>query len=1129
MNYKYKKMVDDLINNLRDIQSATVEYLYKRMYNEGQMRMLVADEVGLGKTWIAKGLIAKAYENWCRQNDNSVDTCHSEQSEEPKGEKRSFNIYYICSNQQLAAQNLSKLNFTKDSECIVSRVNRISLLALKPSHEEMPVKIYSLTPDTSFNTFSMQGIKEERYIIYKILKENASELFEPESPCNDGLSELLKGSYDIIWEPNPENIDLRDGIAKAFVEKLNETVSKESLPKTFEICLVNNDSCEFKSLLEQVVNKWEVINQDQESLRKVCNEVIGTLRSYLTDVCLEQMNADIFIMDEFQRFSQLLETENADVMQKRSNEQKIIARKVFSQKGARILMLSATPFKAFTNRYDESQGEHHFSEFTRVLKFLYDGADVQDGWKKYEEARKRLFSFMLNVNRLDDKDNCLDEIIECKKIVEDFYFKVIVRTEKIMASKDPDAMIDGKAELLSVSKEDINDFVCLDNLFRKIYENSGEHAPVPIDYFKSAPYAMSFLRDYKVGAKAEGVNIPTRSLGCIGNAFVDADAIHKYEFPKGKKRQKVEWPNAKLRTLMNASGKGDGQGLEKESLLLWCPPSMPYYPMEGAFKNQERFTKTLVFSAWKLVPRMIATLVSYEAEKHTLGKLRKNDNKIKYFVDKRSEDKGDNARKPARRLVFRKGRNMTTLLLAYPGKYIAGIIDPLGCIGKEDCTLDSVVRANENKIKEEIRNFCSEYGNENDYESTHISWSYPILRDKDEKEKNCNWFDRRSDDNKEISELLKGIFADNPPPSFPKNPSEDELQRQSRLMVWLSLGSPAVCAYRALSRYYDDKQTMQYVAFRIGMSFIELFNKPESIAVVDLSINEKIDYWQKVIRYCAHGNLQAVLDEYLFMLRNDNEDIKDIAEIICRVVSTRTAQLRVDNKSSFFDEKSSSRHYMRTHYAAAFGINTRKSESGEVRAANIREAFNSPFRPFVLATTSVGQEGLDFHWYCRRIMHWNLPNSPVDFEQREGRINRFRGKVIRQRVADSYKKRLSEEPKQQPWDAIFEYAKEAKHYAKFKCDIVPNWHFDTNDSHAVKIERIVPLHKFSDEIERYLSMKRVLGLYRLTFGQPRQEELVEALGDVSLDKDRLLIDLCPLKRRRQGSSQMLRYNAERKT
>ena len=204
---------------------------------------------------------------------------------------------------------------------------------------------------------------------------------------------------------------------------------------------------------------------------------------------------------------------------------------------------------------------------------------------------------------------------------------------------------------------------------------------------------------------------------------------------------------------------------------------------------------------------------------------------------------------------------------------------------------------------------------------------------------------------------------------------------------------------------------------------------------------------------------------------------------------------------------------MRSHYAAAFGVNTKSSEGSEVRAVNVREAFNSPFKPFVLATTSIGQEGLDFHWYCRRIMHWNLPSNPIDFEQREGRINRYRGLVIRQRVAGEYKNRISGYEK--PWDHIFELAQEKREDAKFKCDIVPNWHFDLNDDSAgVNIERIVPMYRFSQDIQRYEKMRRVLGLYRLTFGQPRQEELTDAL-DCNLapeEIDGLLINLCPMKR-----------------
>ena len=42
-------------------------------------------------------------------------------------------------------------------------------------------------------------------------------------------------------------------------------------------------------------------------------------------------------------------------------------------------------------------------------------------------------------------------------------------------------------------------------------------------------------------------------------------------------------------------------------------------------------------------------------------------------------------------------------------------------------------------------------------------------------------------------------------------------------------------------------------------------------------------------------------------------------------------------------------------------------------------------------STSIGQEGLDFHTYCHAVVHWNLPSNPVDMEQREGRVHRYKG------------------------------------------------------------------------------------------------------------------------------------------
>jgi len=47
-------------------------------------------------------------------------------------------------------------------------------------------------------------------------------------------------------------------------------------------------------------------------------------------------------------------------------------------------------------------------------------------------------------------------------------------------------------------------------------------------------------------------------------------------------------------------------------------------------------------------------------------------------------------------------------------------------------------------------------------------------------------------------------------------------------------------------------------------------------------------------------------------------------------------------------------------------------------------SFQFAFWPFVLATTSVGQEGLDFHTYCHAVMHWNLPAIPSIWSSGKG-------------------------------------------------------------------------------------------------------------------------------------------------
>ena len=129
-----------------------------------------------------------------------------------------------------------------------------------------------------------------------------------------------------------------------------------------------------------------------------------------------------------------------------------------------------------------------------------------------------------------------------------------------------------------------------------------------------------------------------------------------------------------------------------------------------------------------------------------------------------------------------------------------------------------------------------------------------------------------------------------------------------------------------------------------------------------------------------------------------------IDEAIQTALTVRAAALAVDDIHPENGDVTVSTHRLPSRFAIPFGQG-RDEESGDTaasRAQKVREAFNSPFWPFVVTSTSIGQEGLDFHWYCHAIVHWNLPSNPVDLEQREGRVHRYKGHAVRKNIATRY-------------------------------------------------------------------------------------------------------------------------------
>ena len=201
---------------------------------------------------------------------------------------------------------------------------------------------------------------------------------------------------------------------------------------------------------------------------------------------------------------------------------------------------------------------------------------------------------------------------------------------------------------------------------------------------------------------------------------------------------------------------------------------------------------------------------------------------------------------------------------------------------------------------------------------------------------------------------------------------------------------------------------------------------------------------------------------------------------------------------------------MRSHFAVAFTKGDSRSDQDTDRKKTVRNAFNSPFRPFILASTSIGQEGLDFHYYCRRIVHWNLPSNPIDLEQREGRINRFKGLVIRQNVAKRYGGITFQD---EIWDELFSEALRNEKTDNGS-ELIPFWGL-TETPDMLRIERIVPMYPLSRDIPAYERLIKILSLYRLTLGQARQEELLEFIfkNYAAEDLKDLFINLSPFYKR----------------
>ena len=345
------------------------------------------------------------------------------------------------------------------------------------------------------------------------------------------------------------------------------------------------------------------------------------------------------------------------------------------------------------------------------------------------------------------------------------------------------------------------------------------------------------------------------------------------------------------------------------------------------------------------------------------------------------------------------------------------------------------------------------------------------------------------------------------------------------LLTDVALGSPAILALRCIGMSEGVTEDVRRgSAVRIADAFWELFNRPAVIALIRQSAvksratRDETAYWRLVLRYCRQGNLQAVLDEQWHLLWEQHSWSEDAGvdtlteqctqTLIQAVHPTRSrVHARFFRKADRNGVEQDDDIRIRTVFALRFG-HIRTEEDEHISQDAVRAAFNSPFRPFVLASTSIGQEGLDFHPWCHQVVHWNLPGNPVDLEQREGRVHRYKGHAVRRNVAAAYGPEALARwrPGSDIWTLVFELAEAAR--GDEENDLFPYWIAPGK----CRVERYVPQLPYTKEVEAFRKLKRQLAAYRIVFGQPRQEELVTLLDRADLDAAQLrdwAVDLSP--------------------
>ncbi len=689
------------------------------------------------------------------------------------------------------------------------------------------------------------------------------------------------------------------------------------------------------------------------------------------------------------------------------------------------LALSATPYRAYVHTKQADSAAGHLEDLKEVFWFLSSSES------KANELCKVLNECTSDVSKLNP--TTVAAFREKKKKVESQLMHYMCRAERI--TFESNARADFIEKPFPPNKYLI-EAAHIEEWLRVKGHVRSKRAYMHL--WKSGQSPLSYLKDYT--SVKEFFNKK-------GSLYRDKKLYSKLSSKHGQ---------SKLRYLKSELMPN---GIEK---YLWIPPLKPYYKSTGIYSeknlNQINLKKGLVFSSWAFVPRMIAAELT--AWKKSKLKISNTKNPLKY-----------NAVNWARfwhpspwlaEIITHKELATNTLSFKELTKIIAARIEQ--SLQKEGWRCSPEAKTWELFLQKDII--------PNSKLSAELKRYYKKASSSKEHGEN-------KDFKKFIDQLNKAL------------PSKIYSKKCITELSMVALTSPAVTLLRTLLSLGGSDHEVAGPVGLAKLSHFCLFNwKPffnrDSTANAIRSAYSKhhLSYPEKLQAYFGEGNLQALLDEYVFHLQfSPKTKLDELLDKLKTVFAPKGGDLAIKIGP---DDKTKHVH---ADIVLPFGKIDDVSQSRQ----STREAFNSPFWPFVLATTSVGQEGLDFHLYCKDIFHWNLPSNPVDFEQREGRINRYSSFWVRDVILKSLKKIQFNDSFL--WQSIYSEAEHSGHlFNRLSMGMSPHWSYTPSSKKVPRgyMRHILAMPGTNEEL-KYRSLMSDLTLYRLSLGQANQKDFVQAL------------------------------------